>query len=135
MAKTSEQQARDLAETFRDLSVKLGDYRFANWGTLTSQQRKDIEDTEWTLLNHSSDFITTAVGIQLNKLQDDLKQIDKATKKATQAIKTATTVRNVLKVAAALVILAGAVASKDPQAIVTASKDLYDTSKPIVDNA
>ena len=117
MAKTSEQQARDLAETFRDLSVQLGDYRFANWATLTPQQRRDIEDSEWTLLNHSSDFITTAVGIQLNNLQSDLKQIEKATKKATQALKTATTVRNVLKVAAALVILAGAVASKDPQAI------------------
>jgi len=65
----SKDQARELAKTFRDLSNQLGDFRFKNWSNLSTGQRQSIEDAEWTLLNYSSDFITTAVGIALNDMQ------------------------------------------------------------------
>jgi hypothetical protein len=126
-------QARGLAKTFRDLSNQLGDYRFENWGKLSAGDRRSIEDAEWTLLNHSSDFITTAVGIVLNDMQGDLKAIADATAKAKKVVATIDAVRDVLKVAAALVVLGGAVASQSPTAIASAAGDLFNTSKTIID--
>ena len=135
MAKTTVEEARELAELFRDLSVQLGDYRFSNWATLPSGERKNIEDAEWSLLNASSDFTTIAVGIELENLESDLKKIERATNKARRAIKIATTVKNVLKVATAAISLAGAIMSKNPESILTAAKDLFETSKAVMDAA
>jgi hypothetical protein len=135
MAKTTAEEARELSELFRDLAVQLGDYRFSNWGTLSSDERKNIEDTEWSLLNASSDFTTIAVGIDLANLDADIRKIERATNKARQAIRTANTVKNVLKVATAAISLAGAIISKNPQSILTAAKDLFETGKTVINAA
>jgi hypothetical protein len=132
MATTTKDQARDLAKKFRELSNDLGKYRFDNWGDLTLKQRTEIEDTEWTLLNHSSDFITTAVGIGFDDVADSLQQISKATGKAKKVISKITTIKSILKVAAALVVLGGAIASKNPETIISAAADLFETSQTIL---
>ena len=129
----SKDQARELAKTFRDLSNQLGDFRFKNWSNLSTGQRQSIEDAEWTLLNYSSDFITTAVGIALNDMQADLKAISDATAKAKKVIATIGTVRDILKVTAALIVLGGAIASQNPSAIASAAGDLFNTAKGVID--
>lgn len=126
-------QARDLAKTFRDLSNRLGDYRFENWAKLSANKRRSIEDVEWTLLNHSSDFITTAVGIVLDDMQRDLKAIADSTAKAKKVIANINAVKDVIKVAGALVVLGGAIASQSPTAIASAAGDLFNTAKDIID--
>jgi len=125
----SKDQARDLAKTFRDVSNALAEYRFTRWGTLTAAQRQRIEDAEWTLLNYSSDFITTAVGIALPDLEQDLRSITGAIAKAKKVIATVDTVKDVLKVTASLIVLGGAIASKEPRTIFSAVKDLLTTSR------
>src|SRR5690606_17331542 len=120
-------QARDLARQFRELSVQLGDYRFSNWGTLTAAKRRDIENIEWTLLNYSSDFVTTAVGLALDDIANDFVVITRATRRARRAIKRLETVKDVLKIASALVALGGAIASKNPSAILSSAGDLVET--------
>ena len=119
----SKDQARDIAQGFLELSHELGTYRFTNWGTLKPTQRQQIEDAEWDLLTFSSSFATTAVGIALNDMQADLKNINDATAKAKKAIKTVGVVKDVLKVVTALVILGGAIASQNPTAIASAATD------------
>lgn len=131
----SKDQARELAKTFRDLSNQLGDFRFKNWTSLSTGQRQSIEDAEWTLLNYSSDFITTAVGIALNDMQADLKAISDATAKAKKVIATIDTVKDILKVTAALIVLGGAVASQNPSSIASAAGDLFDTAKDVIDKS
>jgi len=126
-------QAREWAKTFRDLSVRLGDYRFENWGKLKPDQRRSIEDAEFTLLNYSSDFITTAVGIALQDMKRDLKAIEDGTARAQKVINTIGTVRDVLTVAAAVIVLGGAIASQSPSNIASAAGALYNTSKDIID--
>lgn len=120
----SKDQARELAKTFRDLSNQLGDFRFKNWSNLSTGQRQSIEDAEWTLLNYSSDFITTAVGIILNDMQADLKAISDATAKAKKVIATSDSVRDILKVTAALIVFGGAVASQNPSSIASAAREI-----------
>ena len=120
----SKDQARDLSKAFLDLSHLLGEYRFANWGTLTTGQRRSIEDAEWDLLNYSGSILTVAVGIALEDMQKDLKRITDATAKAKKVVRKIQKVKNVIKVAAAVIVLGGAIASKNPKGIVEASGDL-----------
>lgn len=48
----------ELSRYFRDLGINLGNYRFANWNTLTPTQQRDVKDEEWSLFNASSDMTT-----------------------------------------------------------------------------
>jgi len=128
----SKDQARDIAKGFLDLSHALGTYRFANWGTLKPAQRQQIENDEWDLLNYSSSLVTTTVGVVLNNMKDDLQKINNATEEATKAIATIGTVKDILKVTAALVILGGAIASQNPTAIASAATDGLQVVKSVL---
>ena len=128
----SKEQARDIAKAFLELSHELGSYRFANWNDLTPAQRRQIEDAEWDLLNYSSSFVTTAVGIALTDMESDLKTITDATAKAQKALETIDTVKDVIKVATALVVLGGAIASQNPSTIGSAAKDLFNVARDVI---
>jgi hypothetical protein len=129
MASISKTEAIEIAEAFHKASVGVGEFRFAHWGDISAAERKKLEDLQWTLLNSSNDFVTTAVGIALADLAATLDQLKKATAKAQRVIDTITTVNEVLEVAASFVVLAGAITARDPVAIVTAIGDLLDTAK------
>lgn len=123
----SKEQARDIAKAFLDCSHELGKYRFAHWAQLQPSQRRQIEDAEWDLLNYSSSFVTTAVGVALTNMSSDLNAIIDATEKAKSAIATIQTVKEVLSVVASLVVLGGAIASQNPAAILGAAQDALKT--------
>ncbi len=129
----SKDQARDLAKTFHDLSAELHDFRFQNWKELSAPNRQDLEDAAWTLENYSSDFTTSAVGIILNDMKADLKAISDATAKAKKVIATINTIKDVLKVTSAAIVLGGAIASKNPLAIVSAADDLLQTAGGVLE--
>jgi len=122
----SKDQARDIAKEFLELSHELGTYRFSNWAKLTSSQRRQIEDAEWDLLNYSGSFVTTAVGIALADMDNDLKTIAQATSRAKKAVAAVKTVKGVINVAAALVVLGGAIASQNPATILSAAGDVLE---------
>jgi len=122
------QEAFDLSKQFRDLAVTLGNYRFANWQTLTPTQRRDIEDEEWSLINASSDMITKAVGLALDESKSSLKAIKKSVSKAKGAIKKLKKVKQIISVAAAAVGLAAAIVSKDPGSIAKNAKLVLDAA-------
>lgn len=134
MAITKE-QARALAEAFHQASRDIGSYRFANWGSLSAAQRRTLEDAEWDLLNFSSLLVTTAVGIALTDMEADLEALNGATSKARKAIAKIQAVRDMIEVATAAVILGGAILSRDPNAILSASQDLFKVAKAAIDNA
>lgn len=116
------EEAFDLSKQFRDFAINLGNYRFANWQTLTPTQRRDIEDEEWSLINSSSDMITKAVGLALDESETSVDSIKKSIKKAKNAIKKLEKVSQIITVAAAAVGLAAAIVSKDPGAIAKNTK-------------
>jgi len=129
----SRDQARDVAKAFLDVSHDLGSYRFAHWARLTPAQRRQIEDAEWDLLNDSSSFITTAVGITLNDMEADLKAIREATALAGKVVATIKKAREVIQVAAAMVAFGGAIASRNPSAIADAACDLSGLAEGVID--
>jgi hypothetical protein len=121
MALTAE-DAFELSKQFRDLAINLGNYRFANWNTLTPTQRRDVEDEEWSLLNSSSDMTTKAVGLALEESEVNVQGIKSSVSKAKRAIKKLEKVGEVIRVATAAVGLAAAVVAKDPGAIAKNAK-------------
>ncbi|MCR4289672.1 MAG: hypothetical protein NUV86_05360 [Candidatus Scalindua sp.] len=124
--KLTAKQARDLAQSFRTVSVSLGEYRFANWDSLTKAQRDTIEDAEWTLLNYSSDFVTQAVGLTLDDAKGSLKNIQDATAKAQKAVETIKTTKKVVVIVGAVIKLGAAIVSENPGLIASATGDLFN---------
>src|SRR6266850_1473999 len=123
----SSADAFKLSKAFHDLSVSIGEYRFANWNTLSDDNRRTLEDEEWSLLNASSDMITKAVGLTLDASDPTGQNVQGATVAAQKAVKTLKEVGKVISVAAA-VGLAAAIVSKDPGAIAKNSKAVFDAA-------
>jgi len=117
-----------LSKSFRDLSVAIGDFRFANWDALGEANRKLLEDEEWSVLNASSDMVTKAVGLNLDESDPAAKKVQGATASALKAVKTLKDIAKVIGVATATVGLAAAVISKDPGAIAKNAKAVFDAA-------
>ena len=124
----SSDDAFALSKAFRDLSVAVGDCRMARWASLTPDDRRALEDEEWSLLNASSEMVTKAVGLVLDETVASVKKIQAATVEAHGAVKRLNDVRKVIDVAAAAVGLAAAVVSKDPGAIAKNIKSVFDAA-------
>ena len=127
MALTSA-DAFQLSKSFHDLSVAIGQYRFGNWETLSENDRRTLEDEEWSLLNASSDMLTKAVGLSLDETDPNGQKVQAATNAATKAVKTLKQVGKVINVATAAVGLAAAIVAKDPGAIAKNSKAVFDAA-------
>lgn len=125
--KLTAEDARQLAKSFRDFSVSLGDFRFDNWADLSEKERKTIEDMEWALLNYSSDFTTQAVGLILDDAKGSLKRLQQATGKAGKAIAKIKVVKNVIVIAVSIMELGAAVAAKDPKVVASAISGVIKT--------
>ena len=117
-----------LSKSFRDLSVAIGDFRFAHWDALGDANRKLLENEEWSILNASSDMVTKAVGLGLDESDPAAKKVQGATASALKAVKTLKDISKVIGVATATVGLAAAVISKDPGAIAKNAKAVFDAA-------
>ena len=93
---------------------------------------KALRDAEWKLLNYSNEFITTAAGLVLGDIQEDLKAISAATAQAKKVISTINAVKDVMTVSASAILFGGAIASGNYIAIASASKDLFNTASDIL---
>ena len=115
--------ALSLSKSFRDLSVAIGDFRFAHWDALGEANRKLLENEEWSILNASSDMVTKAVGLALDSSDPAAAKVQGA-----KAVKTLKDIAKVTGVATATVGLAAAVVSKDPEAIAKNAKAVFDAA-------
>ena len=122
-------QALDLSQRFRGLSVALGDFRFAQWSALSPLQRHSLEGAEWSLLNASSDMITAAVGLTLDETELSFQRLQDSTDRAKGALQSLKKVQAVIDVATSAVGLAGAIISKNPGAIAKCVAAVYATLK------
>jgi hypothetical protein len=120
--------ALSLSKSFRDLSVAIGDFRFAHWDALGEANRQLLEDEEWSILNASSDMVTKAVGLALDESDPAAQKVQGATATALKAVKTLKDISKVIGVATATVGLAAAVISKDPGAIAKNAKAVFDAA-------
>jgi hypothetical protein len=126
MPKLTSTQAFDLAQSFHSLAVQIGNYRFDNFDDLTRPQRKQLEDLEFDVLNDSTKFNALSIDLSLNDLEDTLSQIDDATIKMQNAIKSIKRVERVINIGTAAVTLGAAIVSMNPGAIASAISGVID---------
>lgn len=124
--KVTSDQLFELSKTLRDTSVAIGNYRFANWGSLKPKERSSLEAAEWSLLNTSSDVTTIAVGVILDDSQWAFNKLQGLIKEANETLETLAQVKKAINIATAAVGLAGAIISKNPAAIGQQAKNLYE---------
>jgi predicted phage tail protein len=124
MSKITASQALQLAKDYNQSANNIGDFRLRNWETLSAEDRLVLGNTGRTLLDHSQDLITYAVGKTLDDTQASLNDIQKATADANQTIKAINEIKKVINIGAALATLAAAIYTESPSEIASALKTL-----------
>jgi len=120
MTQITSEDALDLARLFKESALGLGQFQLDHWNNLSEGQRRDLTDQEYTLLDHSQNLVTYAVGVMLDEAQASLDDIREATVKTNQAIQTVTNIKKVMEIATALITLGAAIYSANPSGIATA---------------
>ena len=119
MTQITPTDALALAKLFKEAALAVGQYQLDHWDALAENQRRELTDTEYAILDHSQNLITAAVGVQLAATQTSLAEIQQAAVLATQAIQKLQELKQVLAVAAGLIALGAAVATGNPGSIAT----------------
>jgi hypothetical protein len=119
-------EALQLAKDYNQSANVVLDFRNNNWDTLSPEQRLVLGNLGGSLLDHSQDLITYAVGKILDDTQASLADIRQATADANQAIKAITAIKQVITIATALVTLAAAIYTENPSGIAAAVKGVVD---------
>lgn len=114
------QAAIELAKLFKESAIVVGQFQLSNWDQLSKTERRNLTDTEYTLLDHSQNLVTYAVGRMLDDAQASLNQIKQATASANTAIRTITNVKKALAIATSLVTLGAAIYTANPSGIAAA---------------
>jgi|SRR6476660_5238783 flagellar motility protein MotE (MotC chaperone) len=130
MPKLTSDQAFDLAQSFHDLSVEIGNFRFRVHQDLTPAKRRQLEDLQFDVLNISTQFNALSISLALDNLQEALDDISAATEKMKKAIKRLKDVQKVVAIATAAVTLGSAIISMNPGAIASALGGVVTAVKP-----
>lgn len=123
----TEDQARDIALSFRANANAISDYLHDNWAHLSATDVQKLDAAEWDLRTNAFNFRTMLVGLELADLQPAVHRLLSATAQAEKVLKQEAAVKNVLRIAAALVMLGGAITSQNPLAIAGAVGGLVNT--------
>ena len=113
-----------LAKTFKVGALAVGQFQLDQWDTLSKSQRQSLADSEFALLDHSQNLITSAVGLRLDDAQTSLAAIQQATALANQAIQRISDSKQVLAIAAVLVALGATITTGNPSGIPTVISNL-----------
>jgi hypothetical protein len=118
--------ARELADLFRDAATAIRDYLRDNFNTSDSPDYQTLNDLAKTLVLRSSSMTTDAVGLAIDEMADDAAELQQVTTEAKESLAHLQTIGTVINVAAASVDLATAIVSKNPGGAFNAAKGLRD---------
>jgi ABC-type thiamine transport system ATPase subunit len=121
-------QANQLAAHYSGVADALGKYRSDNWNTLSEAQRERLRVARNKVRNQSTELVKLALQLRLDDLKVTLTRIKQATDKMKTAIQHLHNVEKAIKIATALVTLAGALIAKNPVAIAEAIEGAFTAS-------
>lgn len=121
-------QARQLRDLFLSLSEAAMNYRLANSGTLSDDERQQLLQAEIDLRNASNDLNGLAGRLTLDDLQSTLDRVTAASNEMQNAINKLQAVAKVINVATAAVKLGGAIVTGNPMAILGAAKGAVEAA-------
>lgn len=126
MEKLTAQQASDLGKTFLGLAQSIGDFRYGNWDNLSKLQNEKLGSLQWSILNSAEDIFALSATLVMDDVKRDLAEIQGVTKKINKTLKILRDIQKGIDIATAIVTLAAAIISKNPQAIVGALDGLVN---------
>ncbi|MDJ0936965.1 MAG: hypothetical protein QNJ06_04570 [Kiloniellales bacterium] len=115
-----------LADLFQDAAAAIRDYLRDNFDTSDSPDYVALNDFAMTLVLKSSEMTTSAVGLAIDEMADDSAELRQITAEAKDSLGQLQDIRSFINLAAAVVGLATAIASKNPGGAFNAAKDLRD---------
>ncbi len=115
-----------LADVFQDAAAAIRDYLRDNFDTSDSPDYVALNDFAMTLVLKSSEMTTSAVGLAIDEMADDSAELRQITAEAKDSLGQLQDIRSFINLAAAVVGLATAIASKNPGGAFNAAKDLRD---------
>ncbi len=113
-----------LADLFQDAAAAIRDYLRDNFDTSDSPDYVALNDFAMTLVLKSSEMTTSAVGLAIDEMADDSAELRQITAEAKDSLGQLQDIRSFINLAAAVVGLATAIASKNPGGAFNAAKDL-----------
>jgi hypothetical protein len=131
MDKLSENEAFELGNQFRDAAIALGDWRFKNHASLSKVQWDELDEREITLLNTASSIYTSAVSLVMAESKVPVARLQFSVESAKSAIQHIASFKQVLDLASALVLLAGAISSGNAASIPAGIVALEDAAEAI----
>ncbi|HET7060712.1 MAG TPA: hypothetical protein VFI43_00875 [Nitrosospira sp.] len=111
MVKLTAEEAFELGNRIRDAAVALHRWRIENRDRLSRSQWEELDNREVTLLNFASSNFTNGIGMRLDSSQISASRLEGSVKHAASAIEHIQSFKQVLDLASALALFAGAVAS------------------------
>ncbi len=135
MEKLTPDDAFELGNLFRDAAIALGDWRIKNRASLSQNQWAELDDREIALLNAASGIYTNAIGLVLTESQTSLARLQSSVKNAKSAVRRIAIFKQVLDLASALILFAGAVTSGNVAGIPAAVVALEDAAAAIVESS
>jgi hypothetical protein len=127
MPDLSEEQARALADEFLAASEAVSDFRFRENANLSTYEVLALKSLEQKLSNQSDDLTAMAIRLTLDNLNQTIAQIVKTTGDARAAIAKLNDIGKAVSIAANLVALGGAIATGNPEGILTALQNTKDS--------
>lgn len=112
-------QAQDLAQSFHDIAVAIGQYKLAKVAILTDTQQYQLQNLQLQCMQYSNTFIAAGLFAAQANLTATLATIKQATAQANQAIATIGDVDKALQIATAAAVLGASIASMNPSAVGT----------------
>lgn len=119
-------QAEQIAHCLLDCADAINRRLISDWSKLDTSSITSLVSLSQNLCAQASLVVNQAVGMILDNSKDAFAQVVSATKAGEAAVQNIQTVQKAITIAASLVKLGAAVASKDPGASITAAGELFD---------
>lgn len=129
MATLTSQQANELANYFLAMAEAVGDYRYQNFDSLSTQENKEIKDSLVFIRKCANELFTLSATLVLDDAQMSLSTIGEVTNQMKGTYKKVQDVQKAINMAASIVTLGKAILLKNPQQIGDAAGKLAECWK------
>jgi hypothetical protein len=117
-------QRFELANGFRELAKKVGDYNFENWSDLNKKQRDALSHLELRLLETASDINANSIVLRSKMVEDEVRQLQRvASKLKTVKLKTES-IQKILTLSSSVLAFAGALVTGNVKDIIGFGNDI-----------
>jgi len=126
-ATLSDDQMQNLAQSFHDIAVEIGQVRLnaiSSGSKLTDPAIVQLQGYVYSLMNVAAGFAMQAANLTLANADQAVNQISLATKAADRALDKLQSIDKAVNIASSVIVLAMAISTKDPGQIESAARSV-----------